>query len=55
MAPGSGEVERSFEWLERAYEQRDPRLPLVNVGSFSQLSSDPRFADLLRRIGLPGG
>jgi len=51
-----GEKEQAFEWLEKAYEERSS--PLVHLGNglvctCDALRSDPRFADLLRRIGLP--
>jgi tetratricopeptide (TPR) repeat protein len=49
-----GERDRAFEWLERAYAQRSPRLPHVReMVEFDNLRSDPRFNALLRRIGLP--
>ena len=49
-----GEVDRALEWLEQAYEQRDSNLTILNVGPFARnLHSDPRFVDLVRRIGLP--
>jgi DNA-binding winged helix-turn-helix (wHTH) protein/tetratricopeptide (TPR) repeat protein len=50
-----GERDRAFEWLDRAYEERDPMLASVNVDpAFDGLRADARFADLLRRIGLGG-
>jgi serine/threonine-protein kinase len=49
-----GEKERAFEWLEKAFAKRDPELSGLKIdGSFDSVKSDPRFADLLRRIGLP--
>ena len=50
-----GEVERAFEWLERAYDRRDTSLVYLNYGFFSRISSDPRLVDLARRMGLPQG
>ncbi len=50
---GLGDKDRAFEWLEKAYEERD--LILVYYLRFPQLDSlrsDPRFTDLLRRMGL---
>jgi serine/threonine-protein kinase len=48
-----GEKEQAFEWLEKAYEERSGALVLLRVCDCEVLRSDPRFADLLRRIGLP--
>ncbi len=51
---GLGEKDQAFACLENAYEQRETRVVKVNVVPFfDPLRSDPRFADLLRRIGLP--
>ena len=50
-----GEMDRAFELLERAYEQREGNLVYLK-GFYRQnpkIGADPRFADLLRRIGLP--
>ncbi len=51
----AGENDRALEWLERAYEARDPNM--VGIGGhplFDSLRDDPRFQDLLRRMNLPG-
>jgi tetratricopeptide (TPR) repeat protein len=49
-----GETEQAFDWLESAYRQRHPNLTrLVVDPGFTALGDDPRFLDLLRRIGLP--
>jgi serine/threonine protein kinase/Tfp pilus assembly protein PilF len=51
-----GEKEPAFEWLEKAYEERSSALVHLGDGiacTCDALRSDPRFADLLRRIGLP--
>ena len=46
--------ERAFEWLEKAFAERDPDLSwLKTERSFDNIKSDPRFQDLLRRVGLP--
>lgn len=50
---GLRERDRAFEWLERGYEERDARLPFLNCDpAWDSLRSDPRFANLLQRIGL---
>lgn len=51
---GLGDKDSAFEWLETAFRQRDDQLPGLKVDPFfASLRSDPRFADLVRRIGLP--
>jgi len=47
-----GNNEQAMNWLERAYEERFNPSILLRSG-FRPLRSDPRFADLLRRVGLP--
>jgi DNA-binding winged helix-turn-helix (wHTH) protein/TolB-like protein/Tfp pilus assembly protein PilF len=49
-----GEKDQAFAWLEKAYRNRAGGLILLNpVPDFQTLHSDPRFADLERRLGLP--
>jgi eukaryotic-like serine/threonine-protein kinase len=51
---GLGEKDQAFEWLEKAYEHREEILVFLNVDpTWDSLRSDPRFQDLVRRIGLP--
>ena len=51
---GLGEKDQAFAWLEKAYEERTSRLSYLKVEPlWDPLRSDPRFADLVRRIGLP--
>jgi TolB-like protein/Tfp pilus assembly protein PilF len=42
-----------FEWLERAYAERAWRIIELTLPMFDGLRSDPRWQDLVRRIGLP--
>ena len=50
---GLGENERAFAWLDEAYKERSNMLPFVKVHPlFDPLRGDPRFADLLHRVGL---
>jgi hypothetical protein len=50
-----GQKEQAFTYLEKAYQQRDPRLILwlTRRQEFEGLRSDPRMKDLVRRVGLP--
>jgi hypothetical protein len=51
---GLGERDQTFAWLERAYQERHQFMTLLGVEPlFDPLRSDPRFAGLVRRIGLP--
>ena len=51
---GLGQTDEAFEWLEKGYDRRDVWLLELAVESgFDPLRSDPRFDDLLRRIGFP--
>ena len=50
---GLGEKDRTFEALERAYAQRSGSLAFINADPFlKELRSDPRYQELLSRIGL---
>lgn len=50
-----GQLNEAFAWLEKAYEERDPQLTYVKVPGrrFEPLRHDPRFQQLVHRIGLP--
>jgi tetratricopeptide (TPR) repeat protein len=50
-----GHHDAALAWLNRAYEARSATLFLVNSElKFEPLRGDPRFNDLLRRMGFPG-
>ena len=50
---GLGQKDQAFAWLEKAYAERDSNITNLKVDpEFDSLHSDPRFTDLLRRIGL---
>jgi tetratricopeptide (TPR) repeat protein len=49
-----GETELAFAWLEKAYEEKSRFLTYIKASlSFDSVRSDPRYANLLRRMGLP--
>jgi TolB-like protein/class 3 adenylate cyclase/tetratricopeptide (TPR) repeat protein len=49
-----GETDEALDWLERGYREHDPVMVLSKaLPVFDPLRSDPRFDDLLRRIGFP--
>lgn len=51
---GLGEKDRAFAWLERAYAERSNWLVGLKVDPrVDNLRSDPRFAELLRRMNFP--
>lgn len=50
---GIGDLENAFEWLEKAAEARDALLCYLKVGPiYDAIRDDPRYTDLLYRIGL---
>jgi hypothetical protein len=54
---GLGEKDKAFVWLEKAYEERSSTtggrfVPIKMDPIYDPLRSDPRFADLLRRMNL---
>jgi hypothetical protein len=50
---GLGDRDQAFAWLERDFQQRSGGLPsIIWWFSFEALRSDPRYADLVRGMGL---
>jgi TolB-like protein/Tfp pilus assembly protein PilF len=50
---GLGEIDSAFEWLDRAIEARDQFImPIKSYWFFDPIRSDPRFAELLRKMRL---
>ena len=52
---GLGDQEKAFDFLEKAYQERSPDIPYFLKADLrlDPLRSDPRFQDLVRRVGLP--
>jgi tetratricopeptide (TPR) repeat protein len=51
-----GDKEQALVWLEKAYAQHSNALTTIKVEpGYDSLRNDPRFQDLLRRVGLAGG
>jgi tetratricopeptide (TPR) repeat protein len=50
---GLGDYNQAFAWLERAYQEHSYMLKFLKVlPFFDPVRGDPRFADLLHRVGL---
>jgi TolB-like protein/lipopolysaccharide biosynthesis regulator YciM len=50
---GLGDLDQAFHWLDTAYQERNDRLVYLNVDPIADpLRSDPRFLDLMKRVGL---
>jgi serine/threonine protein kinase/Tfp pilus assembly protein PilF len=50
---GLGQKDKAFKWLEEAYEKGDHMLIYLKVDpAVDSLRSDPRFTELLKKIGL---
>jgi hypothetical protein len=48
------EKDEAFRWLEKAFQERSTQIVFLKVvKDWDNLRSDPRFADLVKRIGLP--
>jgi TolB-like protein len=51
---GLGDKDRAFQWLNTAYQERDHGLEKLKIDFLlDPLRSDPRFAGLVRKVGLP--
>jgi hypothetical protein len=54
VCAGLGRRQEALEWLEAAYRVRSrDLLELKYNPRLASLRADPRFGDLLRRVGLP--
>ena len=51
---GLGDKDKAFEWLEKDFQARNAKLTEIRWQlQFESLRDDPRFKDLLKRMGLP--
>jgi tetratricopeptide (TPR) repeat protein len=51
---GLGDKDRTFQWLNRAFQEHDDSVVALRTdSSFDDMRSDPRFAELVRKVGLP--
>jgi adenylate cyclase len=49
-----GDRKEAFEWLDKAFRDRDWYLPLMKTDAeYDEIRDDPRFKDLLKRMNLP--
>ena len=53
---GLGDTEQAFRWLDTAFDARAWELGALNaIPLFDALRSDPRFLNLLNKIGVSSG
>jgi hypothetical protein len=50
-----GEMDKAFEWIKRAREERDSFLPWLRITpmDYTAIPEDPRVDELLDQLGLP--
>jgi len=54
VCAGLGDKDQAFAWLDEAYKQHSFQIQFLKLEPrWDNLRSDPRFADPLRRLGLP--
>jgi serine/threonine-protein kinase len=49
---GLGEKDQAFAWLEKDFQARSSLLIFINIFPLEPLRDDPRYTDLLQRVGL---
>jgi len=50
---GLGDMDRAFQYLEKAYEDRSVLMPFLSLRESDSLRSDPRFQATYKKVGLP--
>jgi TolB-like protein/Tfp pilus assembly protein PilF len=54
LCAGLGERDQAFQWLEKGYQNRSSHVNWIKVDPMlDNLRSDPRFVELVHRVGLP--
>jgi hypothetical protein len=49
-----GKKDEAFKWLEKSYQERSNSMIYLKVSAgYDPLRSDPRFQDLVQRVGFP--
>jgi Flp pilus assembly protein TadD len=56
LATGLGDTDQVFAWLDRAHSEKAMDLILIKEAepTFDPLRRDPRFRNLMTRLGFPG-
>jgi len=50
----TGDKDRAFQWLDTAFQKHNPRLTTLRTDpELDPLRSDPRYAELVKKIGFP--
>jgi hypothetical protein len=50
----AGDRDKSFEYLDQAFSTEDTELDLcLRMPAFNSMRSDPRYKELMRKLGLP--
>jgi predicted Zn-dependent protease len=49
----AGDKDQAFQWLDAAYRERDGLINLKTDFTLDPIRSDPRFAVLVKKVGLP--
>jgi len=47
------DLDKVFQWLDRAYRQRDGGLLSIKARWWSQIAADPRYMAFLKKMNLP--
>jgi len=49
-----GDKDKAFEYLNKAYDQREPQIAELKIRlPLSSLRDDPRFKELVKKVGFP--